>query len=620
MGEHLLTSLKGHISEVKPKGNAALMQKHSYSILKSVALGLNKQYLRQKQALRKSLKCNLSIKKKKTKSWWKPAVRKDRKDRTTLEVREEIRNFFWLPEVSRDVPNKKDVIRIKNAEGQKIAFQKKVMILSLSEAFQLYMTQHPDRKLSFSTFYKQKPKNVRRISETFRRSCLCTICCNMSLKCEALKKFVSQSDATYHTLPSEKKVLASISMCINDTDSDPKGPCLSRSCSSCGTKTVKSTFENLLRIEGKEPIPYHKWSYVKSEQEGKTKTIMSCLQKVCSFQEFFDELLKELEEYPSHHFRALWQQKQLALCVKNLANDEAVMIEDYSENYQCRFQNEVQSAFFDQTQVTLFPIMIYYKCSIEGSSVLVKHSIIGISDDPKHDSDAVKCFEETALKVLQDQGHKFQMIRQFTDGCAAQFKGRKAFADISLHNDKVERNFFETSHGKSVCDGLGAVIKNACHQTVISGKRILGNAKEVFDFCKQTLTHQPRLNKGDNSYSRRDFIFISKNEVVRGRNEVEVKTLRGTRKLHAVRSIGSPYKLQTKLLSCYCRICYSGGEHGETACENTQYWPMDYSRTRSTQRARNIMYPFMFFGSLFYIHNVYLMLIFKADFKKHTGS
>lgn len=36
---------------------------------------------------------------------------------------------------------------------------------------------------------------------------------------------------------------------------------------------------------------------------------------------------------------------------------------------------------------------------------------------------------------------------------ASQYKGKESFAHISQDIIDIERNFFETSHGKNVCDG-----------------------------------------------------------------------------------------------------------------------------------------------------------------------
>ena len=112
---------------------------------------------------------------------------------------------------------------------------------------------------------------------------------------------------------------------------------------------------------------------------------------------------------------------------------------------------------------------------------MVKQAIIGISSDLTHDAHFVKEFEERALNLVTEQSTAaIKTIFEWTDGCAAQYKGKTGFADISLSKVRKQKNFFETSYGKGVCDGLGAVVKNTCLRGVVSGKAILSDADEVF--------------------------------------------------------------------------------------------------------------------------------------------
>ena len=145
---------------------------------------------------------------------------------------------------------------------------------------------------------------------------------------------------------------------------------------------------------------------------------------------------------------------------------------DFSENYRCRFQNEATNAYFEQQQVTVHPYMRYYlekqEESLEDQNnntketfKLVKHSIVVISNDTRHDAHAVRIYEEKALEVLKKEFEITEIIK-FSDGCAAQYKGKNSFAHLSQSDIKTSRNYFETSQGKSPCDGLGAVIKSAC--------------------------------------------------------------------------------------------------------------------------------------------------------------
>ena len=57
-----------------------------------------------------------------------------------------------------------------------------------------YRAKYPNEKIGLTTFRRVKPIQVRQITETNRRSCLCQKCCNVALKADALKKFARQME------------------------------------------------------------------------------------------------------------------------------------------------------------------------------------------------------------------------------------------------------------------------------------------------------------------------------------------------------------------------------------------------------------------------------------------
>jgi hypothetical protein len=64
-------------------------------------------------------------------------------------------------------------------------------------------------------------------------------------------------------------------------------------------------------------------------------------------------------------------------------------------------------------------MMIYYKIKEEeeNKETLVKHAIVGISEDNKHDADAVLEFEKQALDFVSKDIHiQIKEIHQWTDG------------------------------------------------------------------------------------------------------------------------------------------------------------------------------------------------------------
>ena len=112
-----------------------------------------------------------------------------------------------------------------------------------------------------------------------------------------------------------------------------------------------------------------------------------------SLTDFFKDLQNDMETYTAHAFCASWQPCQLAQLLPNLKQDEVVAVMDFSENYHCMHQNEVQTAYFSPCEVTLHPMMFYYKaCNDDGEEILAKFAIIGISNDPQHDTALMQQF------------------------------------------------------------------------------------------------------------------------------------------------------------------------------------------------------------------------------------
>ena len=111
-----------------------------------------------------------------------------------------------------------------------------------------------------------------------------------------------------------------------------------------------------------------------------------------------------------------------------------------------------------------------------------------------------KQFQAGILDILEKQSGltNIQSIVEWTDGCSAQYKCKFSVFDIAESNLKRNRNYFETSHGKSLCDGLGSIVKNTCLRAVTSGSAIIGNAEAIFKFCETKLAHGPQRKPDGN--------------------------------------------------------------------------------------------------------------------------
>ena len=254
---------------------------------------------------------------------------------------------------------------------------------------------------------------------------------------------------------------------------------------------------------------------------------------------------------------------------------QLILSMDFAEDYIISHQDQPQNAYWDQDHVTIHPVFAAYKHKT--SDALIKHSFICISDDNKHDHHAVHAFKSMVLKSLQDEGVNITAVVEFTDGAASQYKGKGAFADIAYSEKDfgftVERVFSETSHGKGICDGLGAIVKHNTTRAVLQRQTVINGPYDMFKFAKEKLedvgrsTYDSRSSLYQNS--KRTFLWVPSSEIQRERPERMIKTVQGTRKLHAISSTGSLSKLKVRDLACFCENC--------TAKEYEQCMTLPYS-------------------------------------------
>ena len=138
------------------------------------------------------------------------------------------------------------------------------------------------------------------------------------------------------------------------------------------------------------------------------------------------------------------------------------MLGDFAENYQYLIQDEIQSFHCCKEYCTLHPQVIYYK---DADGNLQYYSLYFISDDNTHDNSFVHKIQTLLVEFLKERLPNVTKIYYISDGCGGQYKNFKNFLNLCLHKEdfsiKAEWIFFETSHGKSPCDGIGGAVK--CH-------------------------------------------------------------------------------------------------------------------------------------------------------------
>ena len=174
------------------------------------------------------------------------------------------------------------------------------------------------------------------------------------------------------------------------------------------------------------------------------------------------------------------QYKLLLSSLTLLPGKRAVVVCDFSENYLCKYQDEVQSAHWGYSQVTVHPTVLYYPCG--DCKALVTDYIVFLSDDILRDAHFVDYVLDRTRQHLLKEG--ITQLVVWSDGCAAQYKSKLHFF-CSSKSREVERAYFGSRHGKGPCDACGGGIKTAVDLDVLGGEVIVQNAQEMFDHLSQ---------------------------------------------------------------------------------------------------------------------------------------
>ena len=286
------------------------------------------------------------------------------------------------------------------------------------------------------------------------RQCLCEWCTNMDLMLDALNPHIVMCI-------DGRDELSDISIC--DLVSTH---CLQQNCDDCGTDFVRELI--VLKPNPPASIKWQVWDFVSSGHSAQKRrervTREGSLEMLC------DELMLALKEFSQHLHNFRWQYSQYKTIKTNLPQSWALITMDFAENFLLKQQDEVQSAHWAYSQVTVHPCVLHYKCP--SCPEQVTDYLLFFSDDMVHDAHIVQIIQRRTVDHLKSL-IALDKVVIFSDGAASQYKSKLPFYYL-LSNDNivVERCYFGSRHGKSQCDSAGGTIKRLLEEDVHTGVKI----------------------------------------------------------------------------------------------------------------------------------------------------
>ncbi len=107
-----------------------------------------------------------------------------------------------------------------------------------------------------------------------------------------------------------------------------------------------------------------------------------------------------------------------------------------------------------------------------------------VSDKLDQDKVSVFTFMDILLKDLKSKFVIIEEVHVFSDGAASHFKQHFLFSSLFLL-EKTIWNFFATSHGKGVIDGIGGTVKRAIWGRILSEKVVIKTAVDFAEVASQ---------------------------------------------------------------------------------------------------------------------------------------
>lgn len=414
--------------------------------------------------------------------------------------------FMKREDNSRTQPGKNDSKSVKR--GQKVQVQ--ILTDYLHNLYQKYRSENPDINISFATFCRCRPKYIYKTAFISRLSCLCTKHQNATLTVKVLRKYGIE-------VPTNPEKVAK------------------------STPTVE-VMNNVLP----DNLPLGQWTRVEIEERGRKKNVTRIVETVMSKEKFIKHVNSQMSDFDEHVERVSTQYTQIRTLKQTLPAHEMVVQLDFAENFSCRSHEEVQSAYFNMTSVTLHPTVVYWK---NENGDLTHKSFVTVSDEMSHKSSTVLAFLDDLIPELKKIDDQLTVIHYWSDSPSSQYRNKFMFDAVAnhevLYGCRARWNYFESGHGKGPCDGLGGTCKRMADEAIRSGKAVIVDAKGFYEWGKTS------------SLTNVTFRFVSSEKCMakaKVLTEKTIKPVKGTMKLHAVIGQGDS-RILTRDTSCYCVAC-----------------------------------------------------------------
>ena len=233
-----------------------------------------------------------------------------------------------------------------------------------TEVYEEFKAKFPEVRMGQRAFEKCKPFYVIETRPQDRQSCCCRAHVEIRMlfkACMAFRRNLLKEEDETERYPVYEYLsdLINETLCNKGDASYHRLACTNHQCESCGVKKVKLMPQEEDTSQFALDVKWERFEYVSIATDGDEKRGLKIVTKISKAGEMFAYFKTLLDSFPAHQFRANWQQEQMKRTINNLPPGHICCVHDYSENYSCRYQDQIQTLYFAQSQASIHVTILH---------------------------------------------------------------------------------------------------------------------------------------------------------------------------------------------------------------------------------------------------------------------
>ena len=321
--------------------------------------------------------------------------------------------------------------------------------------------------------------------------------------------------------------------------------CAYNDCGSCS----ESQFQFERPLDDTGSVSFFWWESAKKSyaKDGAAKEVKVTVKtrKTVTESEAAALFLRTMLAFKQHWFTYIKQAQAFRECKNEVKVDECVVQIDFSENFNCKYHDEVQSVHFGASheQASLHTVVIY-------TSSGQPTCLCTVSANLDHGPAGIWAHLKPVVGYIRDNYPDVKHLTFWSDGPTAQYKQKNNFIRLCTEPfeygfESVSWNYFESGHGKGAVDGVGAAVKRLAHSAARHGKDV-NTPQKMFEVVSEAAQSVKLF-----------FVTDEEFEESVSHAPLAVAVVKGTRQIHQVTSV-LPGTIIHRKLSCFCKWHTSG--------------------------------------------------------------